>query len=250
MNRRIKRIAIDPTETPTIACFNRSRIGLGVDFDDLIKALQVYIDKHVAPVWGRPARLKKTRGFIKGAWALVFLDDQGPRDDPDALAIHDLTPGGMPLAKVFVRTVVCNADLVSVAASHELVEMLVDPAINLMVAGPNPRVGYAYEIADPVAETNFPVRGIPMSNFVYPAYFEDFRKARSTRFDHMGLVTRPFQVLRDGYQTIYRNGKWTDRFGTKLKTRRTAPCGCDSRGQMRRRRRRLRRSEPRRTRMR
>jgi len=69
---------------------------------------------------------------------------------PGALAYHDLTPDGLPVSKVFVKTTLDNNDLVSVSASHELVEMLVDPAINMMTTGPDPKTMYAYESADPV----------------------------------------------------------------------------------------------------
>lgn len=34
---------------PKIACFNRARTPLGVEWDALIAALQVYVDKFVAP---------------------------------------------------------------------------------------------------------------------------------------------------------------------------------------------------------
>src|SRR5262245_47434325 len=77
--------------TPTIACFNKAKTPLGVDFDKLIAAMQEYVNKHVAPVWGTPGRLVKTTNFVKDAWAMVFLDDA---DESDALAYHDLTPTG------------------------------------------------------------------------------------------------------------------------------------------------------------
>lgn len=146
--------AFDQGEIPTIACFNKATVDLGVDFDALIAALQEYVDKYVAPIWATPAKLIKTTGFKKGAWAIIFLDDA---DQPDALADHDLTPDGLPQSNVFVKTTLENNDLVSVSASHELVEMLVDPAINLMTTGPNPKLVYAYESADPVEALSFPV---------------------------------------------------------------------------------------------
>ena len=132
---------------PKIACFNKATVALGINFDALIAAMQVFVDKYVAPVWGTPAKLVKSKDFLKGAWAMVFLDDA---DQPGALAYHDLTPDGLPQSKVFVKTTLENNDLVSVSASHELVEMLVDPAINLMTTGPDPKTIYAYESADPV----------------------------------------------------------------------------------------------------
>src|SRR5437879_4133125 len=50
---------------PTIACFNKAVTPLGVDFDDLIQAMQAYVDKYVAPVWGTPAKLIKSTGFVE-----------------------------------------------------------------------------------------------------------------------------------------------------------------------------------------
>jgi len=206
-------------EVPTIACFDKATTPLGVELTTLIAAMQAYVDQSVVPVWSTPAHLIETTDFKAGAWAMVFLDDA---DQPGALAYHDLTPDGWPLAKVFVRTAVQNGDEVSVAASHELVEMLVDPAINLMSTGPDAKTMYAYESADPVEQLSFEVDGIAMSDFVYPSYFEVFRKPGSTRFDHMGRVDRPFQILAGGYQIIFKDGKWSQVFGSAAKKRRFA----------------------------
>lgn len=206
--------AFNQGEIPTIACFSQAQTDLQVNYDNLIAAMQKYIDDFVVPVWGTPAKLIKTDGFQKGAWAMVFLDDA---DQADALAYHDLTPDGFPISKVFVRTTIQNGDLVSVSASHELVEMLVDPAINMMTTGPNPKLVYAYESADPVEALSFEVDGIPMSDFVYPSYFEAFHPAGSVRFDQMQKVNKPFQILSGGYQIIFRNGKWSQIFGSEKK---------------------------------
>jgi hypothetical protein len=208
--------AFNQGDVPTVACFNRATVPLGVGFDALIKAMQVFVDQHVAPVWGTPAKLVKTTDFKKGAWAMVFLDDA---DAPGALAYHDLTPGGLPISKVFVKTTLENHDLVSVSASHELVEMLVDPAINLMTTGPDSKTIYAYESADPVEALSFPVRGIQMTDFVYPSYFESFRKPGSVKFDAMGKVDKPFQILKDGYQIVFKGGKWSQVYGSKAKAK-------------------------------
>jgi len=202
---------------PTIACFNKAKTPLGVDLDKLIAAMQAYVDHHVAPVWGTPARLTKTTDFVKDAWAVVFLDNA---DAPGALAYHDLTPDGLPLSKVFVKTTIDDGELVSVSASHELVEMLVDPAINMMTTGPNAKLMYAYESADPVEALSFNVNGIAMSDFVYPSYFEVFRKPGSVKFDHLGKVNRPFQILGGGYQIIFKNGKWTQVHGSAAQKKR------------------------------
>jgi hypothetical protein len=206
--------ATNKGNAPTIACFNKAETPLGFKLADLVAAMQVYVDKYVVPAWGTPAKLVVSRDFIKGAWAMVFLDTA---DQPGALAYHDLTPEGLPEAKVFVKTTLDNKELVSVSASHELVEMLVDPATNLMTTGPDPKTIYAYESADPVEALDFDVHGMRMSDFVYPAYFEDFHKTGSVQFDHMNRVRKPFQILRDGYQIVFRRGKWGQVYGSVRK---------------------------------
>ena len=206
--------AFNQGQIPTIACFNQATTPLGVDLDALIAAMQAYIANEVAPVWGTPANLVKTTDFQAGAWAMVFLDNA---DQAGALAYHDLTPDSLPQAKVFVKTTLDNNDLVSVSASHELVEMLVDPAINMLTTGPDQTVTYAYESADPVEAVSFPVNGIQMSDFVYPSYFEDFRQPGSVQFDQMNQVNAAFQILQGGYQLILKGGQWSQVFGSKEK---------------------------------
>lgn len=206
--------AFNQGEAPTIACFNKAVTPLGDDLGALIAAMQEYVDKFVAPVWGTPAKLIESEDFVKGAWAIVFLDDA---DQPGALAYHDLTPDGLPESKVFVKTTIDNGDKVSVSASHELVEMLVDPAINMMTTGPDRRLVYAYESADPVEALSFDVNGLAMSDFVYPAYFEDFHPPGSVQFDQLGKVSKPFEILPGGYQITFKNGKWKQVFGSAAK---------------------------------
>jgi hypothetical protein len=206
--------AFNQGDVPTIACFNRATTPLGVDLDALIAAMQAYVDRHVAPVWATPAKLFKTDDFVPGAWAVVFLDDA---DQSGALAYHDLTPEGLPLSKVFVRTTLQDGEPVSLSTSHELVEMLVDPAINLMTTGPDPLAVYAYESADPVEQLAFDVIGIAMSDFVHPAYFESFHAPGSVRFDHMDQVKQPFEILSGGYQIVMKDGKWSQEYGSPAK---------------------------------
>lgn len=204
---------------PTIVCVNKATVALGVDFDALVAAMQVFVDRHVAPVWGTPAKLVKATHMLPGHWAMVFLDHA---DHAHSLAVHDLTPDGMPLARVFVETTLKHNEKVSVAASHELVEMLIDPSINLVAMHPRSKLVYGYEGADPVEELTFKVKRIPMTNFVYPTYFESFHKRGSVQFDHMKALTKPFEIHAGGYQGVYKDGKWVALFGSAAKKKRFA----------------------------
>jgi hypothetical protein len=192
---------------PTILCINHATEKLGVDFDELIAALQKFVDEHFAPVWGIRANLEKAKSPRSGTWTLLFTDDQDSADHAGWLGLHHLE--GNPMAKVFVGPVKKHHEKVSVAASHEIAEMLVDPAINLWAIGPKGLL-YAYEVCDAVEEEKFDVDGIAMCNFVYPAYFELFREPKSTQFDHKKKLKHPFQILPRGYATVLKNGKKID----------------------------------------
>ncbi|MBI3898706.1 MAG: hypothetical protein HY308_10480 [Gammaproteobacteria bacterium] len=208
--------AFDHGQVPTIACINKATVDLGVNFNKLIPALQKFLDNIFVPVWGTPAKLVNTTKPIDGAWTMAFLDDA---DAANALGYHDLTKKGLPLSKIFVKTTLKDQQKVSVTACHELAEMLVDPAINLWSDGPNNTL-YAYEMCDAVEEEEFLIDGIAMSDFVYPAYFEIFRKANSAQFDHLKKVTRPFQILSGGYSIVRKGTTVTQIFGSAKKAKR------------------------------
>src|SRR5437762_8145612 len=59
-----------------------------------------------------------------------------------------------------------------------------------------------------------------MSDFVSPSYFEVFRKPKSVKFDHLNKVTKPFQILKGGYQIIFKNGNESQVFGSAATERR------------------------------
>jgi hypothetical protein len=221
--RRVNIGAVKPGRIPTIACINRATSGLGVDFPSLISALQKYVDKHLAPVWGTPARLVKTTKPKDNAWTMIFVDTaddiRNLRADlkkifgkhaKEVVAYHMFK--GHPIALVFAKAVLAgpsrlsDRDRISLAASHELAEMLVDPGNNLWCERGKGTL-YAYEICDAVEAKHFPVNGLAMSNFVYPAFFEAFHKRNSIQFDHMNTLKRPFQILKDGYAPVRKAGK-------------------------------------------
>lgn len=201
----------DTGEKPKIAMVNKSTVNFG-DFNALVNALRKFNDQYFAPVWGTPADIIVSTSIPTGYWGMVFLDNA---DAANALGYHDLTPDGLPLGKIFVKTTLADNAKVSVTASHELVEMLVDPGINLCAIKNTTGVIYALEVADPVEETDFLVDGISMTNFVYPSWFEGFRKPGSAKFDYLGLVDRPYKLLKGGYMSVIKkSGSWSQIFGS------------------------------------
>ena len=227
-------VKFHPRQVPTIACVNMATADLGVNWGRLIDALDEYVKVHFAPIWGTPAKIFDAGTInsgtdpktlfdtlsqkLSGKWGMLFLDDA---DEPNALGYHDLTPEGLPLGKVFVRTILADHRKVSVTASHELAEMLVDPGSQMGAIGPDGQTWYAYEVADAVEpqyaddvadaveREEIEIGDIPMSNFVYPAWFEGFRAPNSAQFDHLGICKMPFELRTGGYMPIFKNGNWT-----------------------------------------
>ena len=195
-----------------IAVINACKVLSNAEIRKAIPALQKQITRDFAPVWGVPADLvfvPKGRRRPRNHWWLVILDDS---DDASAVGYHDITDQGLPLGKVFAATDQAAGSEWTATASHELLEMLADPAISLTVLDQTPFdlrrnvVGrlYSYEVCDPCQDDadGYWIDGVFVSDFVYPAWFEPFR-SRRTRFDHRRLIHRPFGLRPGGYMGVY-----------------------------------------------
>ena len=198
-----------PTLDPIpISVINASTVLADSDIEPVVEALQQQVTRDFRPPWGIDARLS----FVpKGAtppgdtWWLTILDDA---DQAGALGYHDLTTEGLPLGKVFAGTDLKYGYTWSVTASHELLEMLADPNINLTVFVQSSDTAgklYAYEVADACEadENGYKIGDVLVSDFVFPAWFEDFRTEGSTQFDQTNKITLPFQLLAGGYIGVF-----------------------------------------------
>lgn len=196
----------------TISVVNQAKTPLGVDLEALVAALQIQIDRDFAPVWGTGCTLKIETVAPTGTWTLVFRDIA---DQPGALGYHEDDENNLPVGFVFVKTTIDDNELVSVTASHELMEMLVNPAINQCYMS-SKNVLYIAEVSDAVQEDSYKINDIAVSDFVYPAWFEDFWKQGQMQFSHLGSVDAPFELAKGGYISTWnpRRG-WGQIFGSK-----------------------------------
>jgi hypothetical protein len=191
-----------------IAVVNQSTVVKDADASAWTDALQIQVSRDFFPVWGVDAKLTylpNGKNAAAGNWVLAILDNA---DQAGALGYHDITPDGLPLGKVFAKTTIDDGGAVSVTASHELLEMLGDPDINLTAelddGSGSPSKFYAYEVCDACEDDQFgyKINSVLVSDFVYPAYFESFRKANSTQFDQGNKITAPFTLLAGGYMGV------------------------------------------------
>jgi len=198
-----------------ISVFNKATTPLGFDLTKFVAAMQKYVDTCYSPHWGRQGtvQLTETHDAVPNTWSLVFFDDA---DQPGALAYHD-EEGHEPVSKVFVKTTLDDGQLVSVSATHELVEMLADPPANRYASGANWQTMFAFEVADPVEGDSFDVDGFQMSNFVLPSWFESDPFSGTSQYDFMGKLTTPFTLDAGGYAIVTRAGEFHQVFGSAEK---------------------------------
>jgi hypothetical protein len=199
-----------------IAVINESTVVADADMAAAVAALQKQVEEHLWPIWGLDAELELVvKGAFKGstpaadAWQLVILDDS---DQADALGYHETTETGLPLGKAFARTTIADGGAWTVTASHELLEMLADPEINLSVfVQDSDTTGklYAYEICDAVENSTYMIDGIQVSNFVRPSYFEPATSGVQVKapFDFLEQLTMPLPaMLPGGYLSVFTVG--------------------------------------------
>lgn len=180
---------------------NASTVVTNEEAAKVVAALQIQVTQHFAPAWGYGADLKFIVDGVTArpqAWQVVILDNS---DQAGALGYHDLTSDGLPIGKVFAKTDKDNGLSWSVTASHELLEMLGDPGINLTVLRETLGQLWAYENCDACEadELGYLIGDVLVSDFVYPSWFEEFWGENDTQFDYCKKIQRPFQLLPGGY---------------------------------------------------
>jgi hypothetical protein len=182
-----------------ISVLNESTAATRAVVAAMLPALQTQWNRDLVPAWGIDAAslvlVAEHKAPRRGTWWLVFLDDS---DQADALAYHDLTDDGLPISKVFVRSVRADRASLSVAASHELCEMAVDPWLNNAYQDANGAF-WAGEVCDPVEADRYGyrIRGTLVSDFVTPDWFSHDHS--TTHFDFAGRTSKPFELLPAGY---------------------------------------------------
>ncbi len=138
-----------------------------------------------------------------GVWPIFIVDNL-----PDGEAGVHLTDHLQPYALVLA------GDTWSLSASHECLEMLVDPSGNWLISSSAVQVvngeiqdlgsekyEYLVEVADPSEDPSnaYMVNDVLVSDFYTPRYFDPVAVASGVRYSFSGKITRPRQVLPGGY---------------------------------------------------
>ena len=171
-----------------------------MEVQEVIRVINQQIRDDFEPYWSMGATLRlegKTTDKpdsvhhpdLRGD-AIIYLWDKTNLEE--AMGYHSHNFQGIPYSFVFVELAEQLGDNWTVIFSHEALEMIVDPSVNLLCYGPNPedrrkKVLYYYEVCDAVQADVYSIDGIEVSNFVLPLYFtsEDEYDGRN---DFLGRV--------------------------------------------------------------
>jgi hypothetical protein len=176
-------------DTEEIDCSQLSRV---------CAALQKQAIRDLRPIWQITATVDafdKLEDIPLGYWPIIVRDDI---DMPGAAGVH-LDQDGQPFS------LVQYSDSWSLTASHELLEMLVDPWGSRLIAGDSPkadqgRVEFLVEVADPSEDAQFgyTVNGFLVSDFYTPQFFDPVT-VTGVRYSFGGHLPGPRQVVEGGY---------------------------------------------------
>jgi hypothetical protein len=183
-----------------LALVSESKAVPLADVMKVAAALQKQASRDLAPIWSISATVdafEALEDVPMGYWPMIVRDDI----EVDAAGIHS-DKDNQPFALIAASE---DIDEWALTASHETLEMLVDPFGNRVVAGDSPkpgqkRVEFLVEVSDPSesAEFGYSVNGILVSDFYTPRFFDPFA-ASGVRYSFTGAVLKPRQIRRGGY---------------------------------------------------
>jgi hypothetical protein len=170
-------------------------------------ALNIQVTRDLPQFWNVQATvqyLPHHRRIPSGVWPVRLVKELPPGEGGFHLDKHN-----QPYSKVIAAP---DDDSWTIDASHETIEMLVDPYGNRMqssvaieIVGSNIQDGtgqfnYLVEACDPCEANNYgyTINGIVVSDFITPHFYDPI-VTPGTRYSFTGALTAPRQILPGGY---------------------------------------------------
>ncbi|MBV9014980.1 MAG: hypothetical protein JO213_20865 [Alphaproteobacteria bacterium] len=170
-------------------------------------ALNIQVTRDLPQFWPITATveyLPDRHHIPQGVWPVQLVDHLPPGEG----GFHQ-TAHGQPYAKVVLTP---GSNEWTVDASHETIEMLVDPSGNrlqtsvaIIIIGGNVqdatgKFEYLVEACDPCEADDFTyvIDGISVSDFITP-HFYDAQATPGSRYSFTGGIKRPREILKGGY---------------------------------------------------
>jgi len=207
-----------------IAILNQSTLVSDTDAAAMTEAVAAQVRYDAAPLWDRaPAAVvfyTDPAAVPAAAHGIAIVDTI--QDQPQGvLGFHTEDQGGKLWGVVAAKPELDNGAKVttgdwsvSSVLSHEVLEMFIDPNCNLW-ANDGKGSAYSFEVCDPVEAPSYPVKGVSVSNFVTPSWFDPLAPA-TAQFDKLDQLHAAFSILKGGYVVYESAGKEQQKFGDEF----------------------------------
>ena len=171
-------------------------------------AFNLQVMRDVPPFWNIQATVRYLPSASKiptGVWPVLLV-----KTLPQGEGGFHLDRHNQPYANVLAAP---GSDGWTIAASHEIIEMLVDPAGNRLqssisievnaqgkIQDGNGQYEYLVEACDPCeADTySYSIQGVAVSDFITPHFYDPIVTS-GTRYSFTGALTKPREILPGGY---------------------------------------------------
>lgn len=203
---------------------NHSSLPRG-EVRDALGAIDRQIQRDFSPTWGLSASLVLLRKGQSlqvppdGKVAHIHLMDHG-----QAIGFHIEEQSGIAAGFVITDLPALTGSVAkwltwTTALSHEVLELIADPFVNLLAKGPHPRfkgreVFHYREVCDPVQSLVYDLDGVSVSNFVLPHYYNAVGQ-RGMQNDFLNSRLRAFRWVGDGVigfwdPKVGKNGRYVE----------------------------------------
>ena len=165
-------------------------------------SLAKQLAEHFDPKWDLSASIQAYDGIKdvpEDCWPVLIRDTIAV---PGMMGIHDIK-NGRPYAEITFT------DGWQFGASHDMLEMLVDPNCSRLISAPSIRPGenrnvrFSVQVCDPSGTDprfGYEIDGVRVANFCTPQYYDADRK-RGAQLSQTGVIAKPFEILKGGYLT-------------------------------------------------
>jgi len=174
---------------------------------EVASALNMQVTRDLPQYWKVNATvsyLADAKKVPAGVWPVQLVTKLPPGEGGFHLTKHN-----QPYARVIAKR---NSNEWTIDASHEVLEMVVDPSGNRLqvsdaievkgngVVDAHGQFEYLVEICDPCEADNFSysIDGYAVSDFITPHYY-DAAKVAGVRYSFTGAITRPREMMKGGY---------------------------------------------------
>lgn len=181
-----------------VALVSLSKKITAADLAQTAAAIQKQVTRDLGPLWDISATVDSfpdLKSIPPDYWPVIITENI---KDPGAAGYHN-DKNNQPYSLVEAD------DSWQLTCSHETLEMLVDPYGNKTAAAGSPdpsqgKVNFLVEVCDPCEDASFAysINGILVSDFYTPNFF-DPQQIPGVRYSYTGAITKPVEVLKNGY---------------------------------------------------